>query len=132
MKVPKLALAAAFLGAVGLAPGALSVAAPLDGEVVHLRLTASNPEADAVLHESPAEIRLWFSQTPELAVSMIRLQAGDERIELGELEAGDDNAIAAAVTAPLGNGDYTIVWRTSSGDGHPIRGEIAFSIAATR
>ncbi|HJO05643.1 MAG TPA: copper resistance protein CopC [Acidobacteriota bacterium] len=97
----------------------------------HLRLTGSAPEQDTVLDERPAEIRLWFSLAPELAVSRIVLSCHDAE-ELGELQAGDENSLYAEVLSDLEPGDHAVTWRTSSGDGHPIRGTIPFSTSAAR
>ncbi len=112
---------------VALALLTLLAAAP---PVRHLRLTGSSPEKDAVLEASPAEVRLWFSLTPELAVSRIALSC-HETEELGALEAGAENTLFVEVQGDLEPGDHVIAWRTSSGDGHPIRGTISFSTPST-
>ncbi len=97
----------------------------------HLRLTGSAPEQDAALEASPAEIRLWFSLEPELAISRISLSCHDTE-KLGELHAGDENSLYIEVESDLEPGGHTVVWRTSSGDGHPIRGTIPFSTPLAR
>ncbi|NKB88344.1 MAG: hypothetical protein GKS06_09000 [Acidobacteria bacterium] len=103
------------------------------GESMHLRLTKSAPTKDAVVEASPAEIRLWFSLPPELAVSRIKLTAADgTEMEVGELTAGEENTIYAALAADIPPGAYEVSWRTSSGDGHPITGTFAFEVGATR
>ncbi len=113
---------------VALALLTLLAAAPPTG---HLRLTGSAPEKDAVLEASPTEVRLWFSLAPEMAVSRISLSC-HETEELGDLQAGDDNALYVEVLGDLEPGDHVIAWRTSSGDGHPIRGTIPFSTPSAR
>lgn len=97
----------------------------------HLRLTASAPENDASLERPLAEIRLWFSLPPERAISRISLSCHDTE-NLGDLQAGDDNALYAEVLSELEPGQHTIAWRTSSGDGHPIRGTILFTTPSAR
>ena len=52
---------------------------------------------------SPAEICLWFSLEPELAISRISL-SGHDTEELGELHAGDENSLYAEVLSDLGPG----------------------------
>lgn len=108
-----------------LGPCATALAGPAAAQ---LQLTRSAPEADARLASAPAEVRLWFSARPELAVSMIRLAGPDGAIAVGELQAGTRNDLAAALPAGLGEGDYTVTWRTSSGDGNPIRGSFGFTV----
>lgn len=95
----------------------------------HLRLERSQPAADATVEGPVDEIRLFFSQAPELAVSRISLSWADGEIPLGDLAAGDDNSIRADVLEMLVPAVYTVSWRTSSGDGHPIRGTFEFTLA---
>ena len=113
---------------VALAILTLLAAAP---KARHLRLTGSVPEQDAALDASPAEICLWFSLEPELAISRISVSCHDTE-ELGELHAGDENSLYVEVLSDLEPGEHTVVWRTSSGDGHPIRGTIPFSTPLAR
>ncbi len=106
--------------------GAASPAVP------HLKLDRSSPASGADLTEAPAEIRLFFSEAPEVAVSRIALSWAEGEIDLGEIEAGPENSIAAKIQEQLVPGSYTVAWRTSSGDGHPIRGTFDFRVMATR
>ncbi len=95
----------------------------------HLRLTKSFPAKDAEMAGPVAEIRLWFSMPPEVAVSRIRLKrAGGDAVELGEVRRGEEDSLIAAVTGEMAPGTYEVSWLTSSGDGHPIRGSFAFTL----
>lgn len=96
----------------------------------HLRLTKSAPENESVLEAAPDAIRLWFSLSPELAVSRIALTGPDGTVALGDPRAGDENSLAADVQGTMPAGEYTVSWRASSGDGHPIRGTFTFAVAA--
>ena len=107
-----------------------AVTAPAAGSGLHLKLTKSAPAKDAEVASSPAEIHLWFSQATELSVSRIQVTADDGTVvALGEVETAPDNALVAAVIEPLAAGTYEVAWRTSSGDGHPIRGTFNFAVA---
>ncbi len=111
---------------------AAAVATPAVGSGMHLKLDKSAPAEDAELSSSPGEIRLWFSQATELSVSRIKLTTADgAEIELGKVEAAEENALVATVLGALDAGTYEVAWRTSSGDGHPIRGTFAFTVTAT-
>ncbi len=106
-------------------------AAPASGSL-HLRLTKSAPAKDAELGAAPAEIRLWFSQNVELSVSSIKLTAADgDEIDLGKVETAEADVLVATTPSGLAAGVYQVAWRTSSGDGHPIRGTFDFAVAAT-
>jgi methionine-rich copper-binding protein CopC len=37
-----------------------------------------------------------------------------------------------AFEEPLHDGAYTVNWTTSSGDGHPVRGEFSFTVSTGR
>lgn len=97
---------------------------------LHLRLERSSPAADAEITEAPAEIRLYFSQEAELAVSRVTLEGPDGPVKLSALEAGVEHSLFARIEEDLAAGAYTVSWRTSSGDGHPIRGTFGFTLTA--
>jgi hypothetical protein len=98
-------------------------------DVRHNRLTRSEPAADSTI-AAPREIRLWFSERPAPRLSSIILQAADSsRIALGAVRATDDPlSITAPVESPLRTGQYTVTWRTTSGDGHVVRGRFVFRV----
>jgi hypothetical protein len=115
-----------------LATLALAGATASAATTMHLRLTRSAPDKDAALATAPAEIRLWFSLPPEVGISRIHLQdAEGNEVELGDLEAGEENSLVATVLGDMAAGAYEVTWRTSSGDGHPISGTYGFVVAAT-
>ena len=119
----------AFVACIVLVMIALPMAAEVDGAGRHLRLTKSAPAKDAQVTGPPTEIRLWFSLPPELSISRIKLTAADgTAIKLGDVAAADENALVAAVPAPIAAGTYEVSWRTSSGDGHPLTGTFAFTV----
>ena len=104
----------------------------------HLKLIRSEPMANAVLTLSPREVKLWFSQRPELTVTRIKLKSGTgatavERALAPLSRAAADSApIVAPIGAALGPGHYEIVWRTMARDGHVLNGVIPFDIGAPR
>ena len=97
----------------------------------HLHLLRSSPAADSTV-ASPAALQLWFTESPELAVTSVRLTGPHGRaVRVGRLRAGGDHSVVANVTGHLAAGRYTIAWRTMSHDGHPMRGTIPFTVRAT-
>lgn len=127
MKIRDCAIAATILLAM-----ATVVTTPAAAGNLHLRLTKSAPAENAALSESPTEIRLWFSQETELSISRIVVTAADgTEIELGKVEAAEENALVAPMVDVLSAGTYEVAWRTSSGDGHPIRGTFGFTVTTT-
>lgn len=108
----------------------LSGTAGTAGAVYHLRLEKSAPARDQPMTGAPAEVRLWFSEKPELRLSTITLVRSDSsEVKLGKVHATDDpKSIAAAVSESLAPGAYLVKWKTASRDGHPIRGSYPFAI----
>ncbi|MFN2315195.1 MAG: copper resistance protein CopC [Gemmatimonadales bacterium] len=98
-------------------------------DVRHNRLTNSEPAADSTV-AAPREIRLWFSNRPTPRLSSIILQAADSsRIALGAVRATEDPlSITAPVEGALRPGQYAVTWRTTSSDGHVVRGRFVFRV----
>ena len=120
----------AVLSVVALAILALAASSAPAATAFHLKLDKSAPEADQVLDASPEKIVLEFSEMPELAVSRISLKgsAGDAKLSDVARNEEDETILWVAVEEPLADGVYTVNWTTSSGDGHPIRGEFSFTV----
>ncbi|HEY0777771.1 MAG TPA: copper resistance protein CopC [Gemmatirosa sp.] len=101
--------------------------------LAHAHLVRSAPSAGARLTAAPTEIRLTFSEAPELAVSLVRLVGPDGMaVPLGTLAdaPGTSTVVVAAVRGPLGAGTYTVTWQVVASDGHPSHGQFAFTVAA--
>ena len=99
--------------------------------MVHNHLVKSDPAHGTRLAASPTEIRLWFAERPEVALTSVTLlRADSSRIATIKAVATSDSlAVAAPLPAPLPPGAYLVSWRTASGDGHGIRGRFGFSIS---
>ena len=111
-----------------LALGMLALlAGPADAHAWYLR---SNPAADARLVRAPTEIRVSFSEPPDLRGSEIQVLAADgRRVDLRDLRATDEpNGLAVGVE-PIGDGGYTVAWTVlSTVDGHTTRGSFVFAV----
>jgi hypothetical protein len=107
------------------------IAAPLPA-ARHNRLVRSEPGTDSMVAKSPAQIRLWFKEPPELAVSSIKLaDATLKPVATGEVKATDDKtSVASAVTGTLPAGRYTVTWKTAGIDGHVIKGSFGFTVGS--
>ena len=96
----------------------------------HMAVQKTMPEADAVLSESPQHIQMWFTQSPDPAISRLTLEGAGGAVGLGETEVRDDRSLVAMLPSKLGAGAYTVRWRTAGDDGHTQRGEFAFTVRA--
>jgi methionine-rich copper-binding protein CopC len=99
-------------------------------EARHNRLMKAEPGVDSTVAASPKQVRLWFKEVPELAVSSIKLaDAAAKPVATGEVQATDEKtSIAAEVPSTLAPGKYTVTWKTAGVDGHVIRGSFGFTV----
>ena len=97
----------------------------------HNHLVKSLPAAGDKLAASPADIRLWFNERPEIPFTSVTILRSDSTkvVTIKATATVDSMAVAAPLPAPLPPGSYLITWRTASRDGHAIRGTYGFSIA---
>jgi copper transport protein len=97
----------------------------------HANLYRSDPPANAVLTQSPAEIRLWFTEPVEPEFSRFALRDTGGKIVDAPSSQVDPADSAQLVMRPptLPNGLYTVTWRVvSTTDGHETQGSFPFSI----
>jgi len=98
-----------------------------DGAAMHLRLTKSEPAKDSVVAKAPTEIKLWYSQTPQLRLSRVTLTGPAGAVTTGPV-VQDSLMLRAPITGVMTPGAYTVSWLTASSDGHPIRGTFGFTV----
>ena len=110
----------AALAAVGLALPASA----------HNVLLSSNPADGAVLQAAPTTVQLTFDQPVQDFEPVVTVLGPDgQRYESGTPQV-DSTEVTAGVNALPGPGDYVIAYRVVSADGHPVQGEIRFTMAA--
>ncbi|MGI5159819.1 copper resistance CopC family protein [Microbispora sp. CA-102843] len=116
MKRPFLAALAALLAAL------LLCAAPAQA---HTSLKSSDPQKNAQV-KALQKVTLEFADSVQFPVVVVRGEDG-KRYEKGA-PVVDGPKVTEAVTEPVPPGRYTIAWRVVSPDGHPLEGEIPFTV----
>lgn len=112
-----------------LAPASLAIAltcAPAAS--AHDALVGTTPAANATLSKTPSSIRLTFSEEVLDMGNRISVQGPN-----GQPEASASTVAGRTVTAPFtasGDGRYTVQWRVTSSDGHPVSGQYSFTLKA--
>ncbi len=98
--------------------------------VAHQQLLRAAPEEGASLAHAPQEIRLTFNQAVEPALARFRLDGPLGEVTLAAIKVPPDSAkvMVARITGRLVPGAYTVHWRVTGADGHPVRGEYRFTI----
>ena len=123
--------ATALILAAGLLTG---VAATATAAVAafHFALDRSEPAADASV-PSPEEVRLWFTQVAQPGSVAVRLVSpGGDAVQISDpIPSEDDGRVYHVdVASKLSAGAYTVSWRGIGDDGHVVRGDFRFSVAA--
>lgn len=115
--------------AVVIATAALTVGAAASAQA-HAQLIGSDPRDGADLAAAPAFIRLTFSESlVDGAVAVVAVDSTGAAVTLPDPRV--DGPVVEVTWPPSAVGDtFTISYRVVSVDGHPITGQIGFSVAA--
>lgn len=100
----------------------------------HASLVRSSPVAGAVVPRAPEAVTLTFGE--QVLAADAGVQVYDDRfaeLDVGPAAAapGDPLTIVVALPRGLATGTYTVAWRVSSGDTHPVAGSFQFSVGST-
>lgn len=95
----------------------------------HIGFVGSDPADGSTVARAPGAVVLTFNE-PAVALGTQVVVTGPD----GPVSAGAPELVDATVRQPLvpgaPAGGYTIAWRVTSTDGHPITGQLAFSAEA--
>ena len=119
-----------FSGAMVLAAAVTLIAGAPAGHR-HLRLVKAEPAADGMVTTAPKEVRLFFSEVPEVRATRVTITNGmKKQIEVAAVHADekDGKIVIAPITGAVEPGAYTVTWRTMAKDGHPVNGEFKFTM----
>ena len=97
----------------------------------HALLQSSDPPAGATLGSAPSVVRLTFGETPDVRLSSIKVldSAGTDHVSGPIAALADPQHSLRVPIGPLGDGVYTVTWRTVSAvDGHIAAGSFAFGV----
>jgi len=115
---------------VGLATvlAGLATAAPASA---HSGLTGSTPAEGAVVTSDLRQVDLTFTEAPLAGLDAgLRIEVRDQA---GQDESTGDVTVAGTTMSKpvdLSAGPHTVLWRYVSPDGHPIDGQVAFTVQA--
>ena len=96
--------------------------------LAHTRLQSSNPTDGASLDTAPQQVSLTFNEemTPDFSTITVVGPDGNH-YETGNVSA-DGGTVSRSVLALGPAGQYTIGYRVVSADGHPVSGEVSFTL----
>ncbi len=95
----------------------------------HDVLAGTDPAAGSVVAGAPSRVRLTFGDPVLDGSAQIRVDGPSGVVSTGAVTVTGRTVVAplAATAAP---GRYTVLWRATSRDGHPVSGRFTFTLAA--
>lgn len=93
--------------------------------LAHDALKSSDPKKDATV-KTLDQVKLEFSSTVRMPFVVVR-DAGGKKFQQGKPKV-DGHWVKQELDGVLPDGKYTIAYRVVSSDGHPIEGEIPFTV----
>jgi copper transport protein len=117
--------------------GALAVVAAaalaLPGSAAaHAQLVRGTPVDRAVIATAPRDARFVFDDRVTVASGIRAVRNGDGSVLAGKPRIVGGRTLVVPLRRNLGDGDFTVLWRVVSDDGHAISGVIAFAVGAGR
>jgi copper transport protein len=118
-----------LLAVLALAGTCLVAAAP--PAWAHANLDKSDPPNGTQLERGPDRALLHFSESVEFDASSVQLYTcAGQRIGVSSPRHGSSNREVTAGLPKLNAGAYSILWRVTSADAHPVDGRIDFRVGA--
>lgn len=100
------------------------------GASAHAQLTRSTPAEGVRLDALPATATLTFSETVRTPAFVAVTGPGQASVTSGSVRTRDANLIQP-LGESAGPGQYTLSYRVTSADGHPVSGTLHFSLQGT-
>ena len=116
------------MGVLFAALTALVLAAGVGPASAHDALIDATPASGAALTTAPAEVELGFSAAPvPLGTEVLVLGPDGGTVSAGAPEIRG-TTVVQQLSGSLPAGDYTVEWRSTSSDGHPLEGSYGFTV----
>jgi copper resistance protein C len=98
--------------------------------LAHATLTEEYPADGAALSESPEQVQLLFNEPIEAEFDPLKVYGqGSDRVDKDNARVSPNNAKLLVVDLEeLPEGSYTVEWRVTSADGHPVSGTQEFVV----
>jgi len=110
---------------------ALSAAAFVPLAAAHAFLDHAIPGVGSAVHQSPAQLSLWFSERLDPPFSNAAVLDSDgKRVDKGDSQVDNSDPTLLRISLPpLAPGQYRVMWRVLSVDTHVAKGEFTFDVA---
>lgn len=93
----------------------------------HNTLVSSDPADGTTAATAPAQVTLTFNEPPVALGTVVEVRAPDGRVVSSGEAVLTGASVAQGLSGELPAGDYSVLWRVTSADGHPIEGQLTFT-----
>lgn len=96
----------------------------------HAFLDRASPAVGGVVAQSPADVRIWFTQKLEASFSSIEvLDSAGQRVDQEDAKVDAQDATLLRVSLKsLPPGTYKVLWHAVSTDTHATSGDFIFTV----
>jgi copper transport protein len=98
----------------------------------HATLLRTLPRDGAVLRSAPTRVRVVFDDDVRLVSGIKAIRNGGGSVLGGKPRIAGGRSLLIPLRPGLSDGDYTVLWRVLSDDGHKLAGVVAFAVGAGR
>jgi len=114
---------------VGLGAGVAAVTGTAVSASAHDRLESTDPADGATLATAPDHVDLVMSSDPLGLGTQVQVTGPAGVVSTGAVQVVD-TTVTQALAADRPAGTYTVQWRITSSDGHPVSGSFRFTATA--
>jgi copper resistance protein C len=120
---------ARLAGLAAVAATVLAVVATAVPAFAHAELVSSDPGQGATVRALPSTVTLTFSETVRTPAFVEVTGPGGTDVAAGDLRIVDAD-VTQRLGEPVGAGRYTLSYRITSADGHPVTGTVPFTVTS--
>ena len=114
---------------VALLVGFVAVAGPAAPARADAALVSSDPAPGAVLTTVPEAVTFTFNEALQGRFTTVTVNGGAVAVPAASTTGA---TVSQPLPATLAPGGYTVAYRVVSADGHPISGQVSFTVSAPR
>lgn len=111
-----------------LATAALSVIATAPVATAHAELESTTPKQGSTVQQLPQQVTLTFSEPIRNPAFVEVTGPGSANVASGDVQVRDE-MLTQQLGDSAGGGAYSMAYRVTSADGHPISGTVRFTVA---
>ena len=90
--------------------------------------TRTLPENGAVVEKPVRSIRIWFDSTPDVDKSELTVEGPGAGLSVQGTHTMGEDDLMARLSGPMPDGEYTIHWKTTDGNGKESEGSYTFTV----